>query len=139
MSPEAAEFPAPLGDALAGRYILKRELGRGGMATVYLAQDCRHERPVALKVLNRDASAALGAERFEREIKLLARLRHPFILPLHDSGEAAGELYFVMPYIDGESLRARLHREGRLSLDDTIKILRQIAEALDYAHDEGVV
>lgn len=139
MSPEAAQFPAPLGDALAGRYILKRELGRGGMATVYLAQDCRHERPVALKVLNRDASAALGAERFEREIKLLARLRHPFILPLHDSGEAAGELYFVMPYIDGESLRARLQREGRLSLDDTIKILRQIAEALDYAHDEGVV
>src|SRR5690349_3156659 len=140
MSPEApAPVPISLSDALADRYILERELGRGGMATVYLAHDRRHDRPVALKVLNREQSAALGAERFEREIKLLARLRHPFILPLHDSGEAAGELYFVMPYIDGESLRARLQREGQLSLDDTIKIARQIADALDYAHDEGVV
>ena len=140
MSPEVpAPIPISLSDALAGRYILERELGRGGMATVYLAHDHRHDRPVALKVLNREQSAALGAERFEREIKLLARLRHPFILPLHDSGEAAGELYFVMPYIDGESLRARLQREGRLSLDDTVKITRQIADALDYAHDEGVV
>lgn len=128
-----------LSDALAGRYTLNRELGQGGMATVYLAQDCRHERPVALKVLNKEKSAALGAERFEREIKLLARLRHPFVLPLHDSGEAAGELYFVMPYIDGESLRARLQREGALSLDDTVKIVRQIADAIDYAHGEGVV
>ena len=109
------------------------------MATVYLAQDCRHERPVALKVLNREQSAVLGAERFEREIKLLARLRHPFVLPLHDSGAAAGELYFVMPYIDGESLGARLQRESHLSLDDTIKIARQVADALDYAHGEGVM
>jgi serine/threonine-protein kinase len=132
-------FPLALREALAGRYTLSSELGKGGMATVYLAHDCRHERPVALKVLNRERSAELGAERFEREIKLLARLRHPFVLPLHDSGVAAGELYFVMPYIDGESLRARLEREGPLSLDDTIKIVRQIADALDYAHGEGVV
>ncbi|HEX6576080.1 MAG TPA: protein kinase [Gemmatimonadaceae bacterium] len=115
------------------------ELGQGGMATVYLAQDCRHERPVALKVLNRERSAELGAERFEREIKLLARLRHPFVLPLHDSGVAAGELYFVMPYIDGESLRARLDREKALSLEDTMKIIRQVADALDYAHGEGII
>ena len=135
----ATGIPALLRDALAGAYTLDRELGQGGMATVYLAQDCRHERPVALKVLNREKSAALGAERFEREIKLLARLRHPFVLPLHDSGEAAGELYFVMPYIDGESLRTRLQREGPLSLDDTVKIVRQVADALDYAHGEGVV
>ena len=109
------------------------------MATVYLAQDCRHDRPVALKVLDRERSAAIGTERFEREIKLLARLRHPFILPLHDSGEAAGSLYFVMPYIDGESLGARLQREGALSLDETLRIIRQVADALDYAHGESVV
>ena len=131
--------PSALSDALKGRYTLGRKLGEGGMATVYLAEDCRHQRPVALKVLNRERSAALGAERFEREIKLLAHLRHPFILPLHDSGEAAGELYFVMPYIDGESLGARMQRDGPLSLDDTIRIVRQLADALDYAHAEGVV
>ncbi|MEO5589383.1 MAG: protein kinase [Gemmatimonadaceae bacterium] len=131
--------PAALRDALKGRYTLRECLGRGGMATVYLADDCRHERPVALKVLDRERSAALGAERFEREIKLLAHLRHPFILPLHDSGEAAGELYFVMPYIDGESLGARIRRNGPLSLDDTARIVGQVADALDYAHAEGVV
>src|SRR5690349_748085 len=140
MSPEApAPVPISLSDALADRYILERELGRGGMATVYLAHDRRHDRPVALKVLNREQSAALGAERFEREIKLLARLRHPFILPLHDSGESAGALYFVMPYIDGESLRSRLGREGRLSLDAALEIVGQIAQALDYAHGEGII
>lgn len=132
-------MPAALRDALKGRYTLRQSLGRGGMATVYLAEDCRHERPVALKVLDRERSAALGAERFEREIRLLARLRHPFILPLHDSGEAAGELYFVMPYIDGESLGARIGRNGPLSLDDTARIVGQVADALDYAHGEGVV
>src|SRR5215212_7751314 len=109
------------------------------MAAVYLAEDCRHERPVALKVLNRERSAALGAERFEREIKILAHLRHPFILPLHDSGVAAGELYFVMPYIDGESLAARIEREGPVPLEETGRIVRQIADALDYAHAEGVI
>jgi AraC-like DNA-binding protein len=98
-----AGVPTGLRDALAGRYTLDRELGQGGMATVYLARDVRHERHVALKVLDTEQSAALGAERFDREIKVLARVRHPFVLPLHDSGEAAGSLYFVMPYIDGES------------------------------------
>jgi eukaryotic-like serine/threonine-protein kinase len=138
-TPGAPGIPAELRDALAGRYALERELGRGGMATVYLAHDVRHERPVALKVFHAEKSAALDAERFNREIKLLARLRHPFVLPLHDSGEAAGALYFVMPYVEGESLRARITRESRLSLDDVATIVRQIADALDYAHSEGVV
>ena len=131
--------PINLRDALAGRYNLERELGRGGMATVYLAHDMRHDRPVALKVLQPEESAALGTDRFHREIKVLARLRHPFVLPLHDSGEAAGALYFVMPYIEGESLRARFTRECTLQPEDIVTIVRQIAEALDYAHGEGVV
>src|SRR5687767_3858239 len=109
------------------------------MATVYLARDVRHERHVALKVLRSEQSAVLGAERFDREIKVLARLRHPFVLPLHDSGEAAGALYFVMPYVEGESLRARLTRESTLSLYDIASIVRQIADALDYANSEGVI
>jgi serine/threonine-protein kinase len=109
------------------------------MATVYLARDKRHDRSVALKVLSAEQSAVLGSERFAREIKLLARLRHPFVLPLHDSGEAAGSLYFVMPYVEGESLRARMLRDGSLALDDVIAITRQIADALEYAHGEGVV
>ncbi|MDP9177418.1 MAG: protein kinase [Gemmatimonadota bacterium] len=138
-TPGAAGIPAELRDALAGRYTLERELGQGGMATVYLARDVRHERPVALKVLHTEQSAALGAERFDREIKVLARLRHPFVLPLHDSGEAAGALYFVMPYVEGESLRARITRESALPLEDVAAIVRQIADALDYAHGEGVV
>jgi len=138
-SAEQDTLPPVLRAVLKGRYTLSRKLGEGGMATVYLAEDCRHERPVALKVLNRERSAAFGAERFEREIKLLAHLRHPFILPLHDSGEAAGELYFVMPYIDGESLRARIQRDGSLLLDDAARIVSQIADALDYAHEEGIV
>ena len=124
-------IPADLRDALAGRYNIERELGQGGMATVYLARDVRHERPVALKVLRAEQSAVLGAERFDREIKVLARLRHPFVLPLHDSGEAAGALYFVMPYIEGESLRGRLTRESTLPLEDVASIVRQIADALD--------
>ena len=131
--------PISLRDALAGRYNLERELGRGGMATVYLAHDMRHDRPVALKVLQPEESAALGTDRFHREIKILARLRHPFVLPLHDSGEAAGSLYFVMPYIDGESLRSRFTRESTLHPEDIVAIVRQIAEALDYAHGEGVI
>src|SRR6478672_1472980 len=133
------DVPMGLSDALAGRYDLERELGQGGMATVYLARDVRHERPVALKVLATEHSVALGAERFDREIKVLARLRHPFVLPLHDSGEAAGALYFVMPYVDGESRRAHFTRESRLPVDDVIAIARQIADALDYAHGEGVI
>ncbi|HYN83319.1 MAG TPA: protein kinase [Gemmatimonadaceae bacterium] len=138
-TPTAADIPADLRDALAGRYTLERELGQGGMATVYLAHDVRHERPVALKVLRAEQSAVLGAERFDREIKVLARLRHPFVLPLHDSGEAAGALYFVMPYVEGESLRARLARESTLPLEDVASIVRQIADALDYANGEGVI
>jgi serine/threonine protein kinase len=135
----AVDIPLALRDALANRYSLERELGRGGMATVYLAQDRRHDRPVALKVLHAAQGAALGAERFDREIRLLARLRHPFVLPLHDSGEAAGDLFFVMPFIDGESLRSRLERDERLSLADAGRIVGQIADALDYAHGEGVI
>lgn len=134
-----AGVPTAMSDALAGRYTLERELGHGGMATVYLAQDVRHERPVALKVLDSERSVLLGAERFDREIKVLARLRHPFVLPLHDSGEAAGALYFVMPFVDGESLRARFTRESTLPVEDVVAIARQIGDALDYAHGEGVI
>lgn len=134
-----AGVPTDLRDALAGRYTLVRELGQGGMATVFLAHDVRHDRPIALKVLDSERSELLGAERFDREIKVLARLRHPFVLPLHDSGAAAGALYFVMPYVDGESLRARFTRESTLSVEDVVSIARQIADALDYAHGEGVI
>ena len=132
-------IPSSLRDGLAGKYEIERELGRGGMATVYLAHDQRHDRPVAIKVLDASESVALGIERFEREIKVLARLRHPFILPLHDSGEAAGSLFFVMSYIDGESLRARLDRDGPLQLEQALGIMQQIADALGYAHSENVV
>jgi len=124
---------------LAGRYELVRELGRGGMATVYLADDQKHGRQVAVKVLDPALSAAIGADRFEREIKLVARLQHPHILPLYDSGDADGALFFVMPYVEGESLRDRLKREGSLSLAATAAIIRQIGDALDYAHTRGVV
>jgi serine/threonine-protein kinase len=128
-----------LREALGDRYLVERELGEGGMATVYLAHDRRHDRPVAIKVLRPELGAAIGAERFAREIRLLARLRHPFILPLHDSGTAAGALYYVMSYVDGESLGARLARAGRLPLPEAVKITREIADALGYAHAEGVV
>jgi serine/threonine protein kinase len=125
--------------ALNERYVLERELGRGGMASVYLARDVRHERPVALKVLRSDVADAMGAERFLREIRVVARLHHPHILPLYDSGEAAGLLYYVMPYIDGESLRDRLTREQRLPLDEALRIAREVAEALAYAHAQNVI
>jgi serine/threonine-protein kinase len=128
-----------LESALTGRYAIERELGRGGMATVYLAQDVRHDRPVALKVLHPDLGAALGGERFQREIRLAARLQHPHILSVHDSGEAAGLLWFTMPYIEGESLRDRLRREKQLPLRDALRIAREAAEALEYAHQHGVV
>ena len=125
--------------ALAGRYTLERELGRGGMATVWLAQDLKHERPVALKVLRPELAAALGPERFLREIHLTARLTHPHILPLHDSGVADGFLFYVMPYVEGESLRDRLDREKQLPLDDALQIAREVADALSYAHGHDVV
>src|SRR5437879_1729753 len=112
-SPRLIDPLARVQAALAGRYTIERELGRGGMATVYLAQDRKHHRPVAIKVLKPELAAALGPERFLREIDTAARLTHPHILPLHDSGEAAGLLYYVMPYVEGETLRDRLEREGR--------------------------
>jgi len=125
--------------ALAARYSIERELGRGGMATVYLARDIRHDRAVALKVLQPEVAAAFGPERFLREIRLTARLDHPHILALLDSGEADGLLYYVMPYVEGESLRDRLNREKQLPLDDALQIGRQVARALDYAHGLGIV
>jgi serine/threonine-protein kinase len=128
-----------LSTALESRYRIAREAGVGGMATVYLAHDLRHERDVAIKVLHPDLAAALGSERFLAEIKTTAKLQHPHILPLLDSGEASGLLYYVMPYVDGESLRARLDRETQLAVEDAIRIAREVASALDYAHRHGVV
>ncbi len=124
---------------LGGRYTIERELGRGGMATVHLARDLRHDRPVALKVLHPELAAVLGPERFLREIKTAARLQHPHILSVHDSGEAAGQLWFTMPYVEGESLRGRLRREKQLPVDEAVRITREAAQALDYAHRHGVV
>jgi serine/threonine-protein kinase len=124
---------------LADRYRIERELGRGGMATVYLAQDLKHERPVALKVLHPELAATLGPERFLREVRTTARLQHPHILPVLDSGEAAGQLWYTMPYVRGESLRDRLRREAQLPLHDAMELARQTALALDYAHREGVI
>jgi len=126
-------------DAFSEHYTIDRELGRGGMATVYLAQDAKHERLVALKVLHPALAASLGPDRFSREIKLAARLNHPHILPLHDSGEASGFLYYVMPYIEGESLRERLDRDHQLPIDEAVHHTRAIASALDYAHRQGIV
>src|SRR5436305_883504 len=128
-----------LHQALAGRYTIELELGRGGMATVYLARDVKHDRPVALKVLRPELAAVLGAERFLREIRLTAQLQHPHLLTLIDSGEADGFLYYVMPYVEGESLRQRLEREGQLPLDEAQRITRAIASALDFAHARGVI
>src|SRR4026208_546468 len=120
--------------ALADRYRIERELGQGGMATVVLAEDLRHHRKVALKVLRPELAAALGHERFLREITTTANLRHPHILPLYDSGEAGPFLYYVMPYVDGEPLRGRLTREKQLPLGDALQLAREVAEALSYAH-----
>src|SRR5205809_5230070 len=124
---------------LADRYAVEREIGRGGMATVFLAEDVKHHRPVAIKVLHAELAAALGAERFLREIEIAARLQHPHILPLYDSGSVAGLLYYVMPYVEGESLRDRLTRERQLPLEDAVQIGREVADALSYAHAQGVV
>ena len=125
--------------ALAGQYEVERELGRGGMATVYLARDLKHRRPVAIKVVRPELAESLGAERFLREIDTAAHLAHPHILPLFDSGEAGGALYYVMPYVDGESLRDRLARERQLPLEEALQIAIEVADALDYAHSRGVV
>jgi serine/threonine-protein kinase len=125
--------------AIADRYAIERELGQGGMATVYLAVDLKHRRRVALKVLRPDLGAAVGGERFQREIEISAGLTHPHILPLHDSGEAAGFVYYVMPYIEGESVRDRLRREPQLPLEEALRITREVADALACAHASGVV
>jgi len=128
-----------LRDALADRYRIGRELGSGGMAMVYRAHDLRHDRAVAIKILRAGVAAALGRERFLREITVTAGLDHPHILPLLDSGEAAGVLYYVMPCVEGESLRERLRREARLPVDEAIAIARELADALQYAHDAGII
>src|SRR5919205_1040768 len=125
--------------ALAGQYAVGRVLGRGGMATVYEAEDLRHHRRVAIKVLDPELGAVLGAERFLREIRVTAGLHHPHILPLHDSGESGGCLYYVMPLVDGEPLRERLTRERQLSVEEAVRIAVAVAGALDYAHRRGVV
>jgi serine/threonine-protein kinase len=124
---------------LADRYTIDRTIGRGGMATVYLAHDLKHERHVAVKVLRPELAALLGAERFLNEIKVTANLQHPHILPLYDSGEAAGFLYYVMPYVEGESLRGRLTRQKQLGVSEALKLTEVVASALDYAHRHGVV
>ncbi len=130
--------------ALATHYRIERELGRGGMAVVYLAHDLRHERPVALKVLHPELAQTLGTDRFLREIKLAARLQHPHIVSVHDSGEVrTGEgpacLWFTMPYIEGESLRDRLQRERQLPIEEAVRMTREVALALDFAHRHGII
>ncbi|MBI4542850.1 MAG: serine/threonine protein kinase [Gemmatimonadetes bacterium] len=130
---------ARLSTALADRYAIERELGTGGMATVYLARDLKHERLVALKVLRPELAAVLGIERFFSEIRVTAALQHPRILPLFDSGRADGLIYYVMPYVEGETLRSRLDREKQLRIDEAVDIAKALASALDYAHRRGVI
>jgi eukaryotic-like serine/threonine-protein kinase len=134
-----AAVPPALAEALADRYQLERELGRGGMATVYLGRDLKHDRLVALKVLHQKIAVALGPERFLLEIQTAARLDHPHLLPVFDSGESAGFLWYTMPYVEGESLRERIRREGQLPLDEATRLVREVADALDCAHQHGVV
>jgi TolB-like protein/tRNA A-37 threonylcarbamoyl transferase component Bud32 len=128
-----------IAQALADRYRVERQIGRGGMATVYLAEDLKHHRSVAIKVLHPELSVVLGSERFLREIQIAARLSHPHILTLHDSGQAGAYLYYVMPFVEGESLRQRLELKGRLGAEESLKILRNVGSALDYAHSRGVI
>ncbi len=132
-------YTAELGTALAGRYLIEERIGKGGMATVYKALDLKHERHVALKVLNPELGAVLGAERFLAEIKVTATLQHPNLLTLIDSGEANGLLYYVMPLLDGETLRARVARERQLTVGEAVRITCGIAQALAYAHARGVI
>jgi serine/threonine-protein kinase len=134
-----ADLREQLQSGLVDRYRLERELGRGGMATVFLAHDLRHDRPVALKVLHAELAVSSGAERFQREIRTTARLQHPQILPVLDSGETAARLWYTMPYVEGESLRDRLRRESQLPLDDALLITREVADALGYAHSQSIV
>ena len=129
----------PISQAIADKYRIERELGSGGMATIYLAEDVRHQRKVALKVLHPDLAAVLGNERFLAEIRTTATLQHPNILPLFDSGTVDGVVYYVMPHVAGESLRDRLDREGQLAVDAAVKITTDVAEALECAHRQGIV
>jgi serine/threonine-protein kinase len=137
--PEPPDRVQRLAAALADRYVIDRERGSGGMASVYLARDVRHDRKVAVKVLRPELAAVLGAERFVQEIKTTANLQHPQILPLFDSGEAVGFLYYVMPFIDGETLRDKLDRETQLGIEEAVKITREVADALDYAHRNDLI
>ena len=130
---------AKVRSALASRYRIERVLGEGGMATVYLAEDLKHRRKVAVKVMRPELAATLGADRFLREIEIAAQLSHPHILPVHDSGDAGNVLYYVMPYVEGESLRERVHREGQLPVDEALRLAREVAEALGYAHKRGII
>src|SRR5512139_1600842 len=125
--------------ALSPRFRVERELGRGGMATVFLAEDLKHNRLLAVKILHPDLAAAIGPDRFRAEIDFAAHLNHPHILPLIDSGEDAGLLWYAMPYVEGETLREKMRREGRLSLADVADLTRQVASAMDYAHDLGIL
>ena len=131
--------PDSFAAALAGTYRIERELGSGGMATVFLAEDLRHRRKVAIKVLHPELSAVIGSDRFLKEIELTANLQHPHILPLFDSGDVSGQLFYVMPFVDGETLRTRLDREQQLPVADAVRIAREVADALAYAHKRGVV
>jgi serine/threonine-protein kinase len=133
------EIPPGLAEALRDRYRFVRELGSGGMGSVYLAEDLKHHRKVAVKVLHPHLAASLGTERFLREIEVAAQLQHPAILPLHDSGEADGYVYYIMPFVEGESLRARLARQHELSVEDSARILYDVLDALAYAHERGVI
>jgi Tol biopolymer transport system component/tRNA A-37 threonylcarbamoyl transferase component Bud32 len=134
-----ADAPTRLAEALSDRYRIERELGQGGMATVYLAQDLKHDRMVAVKVLRQELAAVIGAERFLSEIKTTANLQHPHILPLFDSGESDGFLFYVMPYVEGETVRDRLNREKQLPVADAVRITTEVASALDYAHRHNVI
>ncbi|HEX9164570.1 MAG TPA: serine/threonine-protein kinase, partial [Gemmatimonadales bacterium] len=143
--PGADDAQAALEAGLAGQYRIERQVGQGGMATVYLAEDLKHHRRVAIKLLRPELSALLGADRFLKEIEVTASLQHPHILPLFDSGNLAGPgihgpcLYYVMPFVEGETLRDRLQREGKLPVGEAIRIAMEIAAALDHAHRHGVV
>src|SRR5512143_1130886 len=138
MSP-AVSIPPTLAAALADRFPIERQLGEGGMATVYLARDLRHARPVALKVLRPEVGVLLGRERFEQEIRVASSLSHPNIMPVFDSGEAAGFLYYVMPVMDGESLASRIARDRFVGVEEAVRILAEVADALDFAHARGFV
>jgi serine/threonine protein kinase len=133
------DLPSRLTAALSGRYRIARELGASGMATVYLAEDLKHHRQVAIKVLKPELAAVLGAERFVQEITTTAQLQHPHILPVFDSGTADGFLFYVMPYVEGETLRERLDREKQLGVEEAVRIAREVADALDYAHRREVI